>query len=289
MLYLDGVRVANEVEKLCASVYQKYLMRHPQPIALGVLRVGENPASILYIQRKKKVAERLGFIFQERIFSEHESQEKILDSMNQWLPDLDGLIIQLPLPHGHDSASYLSAVPVGKDVDGLNPNFRKFVACTPLGCLFLLTYYDINVHGQHCVIVGKSDLVGRPLAELLMQQQATVTVTHKYTKNLSFFTQQAEILFVCAGHKHLIQQKDVQEHAIVIDIGIHQTDDGITGDVSPDIKVRAISPVPGGIGPLTVMGLMWNTLTAAFEKHGESLSLSWLLHQLELANDCKIF
>ncbi len=242
---------------------------------MGVLSIGENPASKVYIGRKKAIATELGFDFLELRFSQDTQQETVINHLKRTLDQVHGMIVQLPIVPEPDARSYLSAIPWDKDVDGLNPMITgPMTPCTPLGCWFLLKHYGISVKGKNCVIVGRSHLVGRPLAKILLDHHATVTVAHSHTPDLPSVTRKADILFVATGARHLITQEYVQPQTIVIDIGIHRGANGIlTGDVSPDVYpiVRAYSPVPGGVGPMTVISLMWNTLKAAFLTRGIAL------------------
>lgn len=288
MIYLNGAIVAKQLEIICQIEHERYKKLFGHPAHMGVISVGENEASQIYIGHKKAKAEQLGFVFQSKNFAKETSADLIIDHIKSWDKSVHGMILQLPVSEGHDSASYLKAIPPEKDIDGLNPcSTVGMIPCTPLGCLLMLKYYGISLEGSHCVVVGRSRLVGIPLANLLLNNNATVTVTHSYTKDLPSLTRQADILFVCAGKKHLITTDYVNEKTIVIDIGIHRTENGITGDVDPEVykKVKGVSPVPGGVGPMTVMSLMWNTLRAAFLAKSISLSVDDLLKRMPLFDD----
>lgn len=286
--WLKGKPPAQFLEDYCALQHTRYQKTYHQRASLGVVRIGENPASLVYIQHKRVMAEKIGFSFREHIFSADTPPSAVLELLAQWNadPHLHGILLQLPVPAPHRADTYLSCISPEKDVDGLNPKSPKnqpFIPCTPLGCLILLTYYKVPLSGSHSVIIGRSKLVGLPLARLLLRHNSTVTVTHRHTTNLSNLTRQADILCVCAGQPWLIQEEDISSHTIILDIGIHRRKDGsLVGDVHPlaQKKAKAVTPVPGGIGPMTVRGLMWNTLRAAFRGQGEDLHLTDLLHIL---------
>lgn len=288
---LNGNIAAKSLQTHLHSLHTWYQSTFHHPVHLGVLLVGDHPASRIYIQRKKKVAEQLGLQFTCWSFAKDTDSNEILDTLHHHLNDVHGAIVQLPIYPVQDARQYVSAIPPHKDVDGLNPkSIGQFTACTPLGCWFLLQHYGISVQGTRCVVVGRSRLVGRPLAQLLLDHDATVTIGHSYTQDLASLTQTADILFVATGVPHLITPPCVNPNSIVIDIGIHRTEHGIEGDVSPDVYplVRSYSPVPGGIGPMTVTALMWNTLKSAFAQQGIPLNdndcgRAWLAHHRSCA------
>ena len=263
-----------------------------RPPGLAVVRVGSDPASIIYVDRKKKMTESLGFFFEEHVLSAQITPRGLSQKI-AFLNEssfIDGIILQLPLPGGHDPTPYLSMIDPIKDVDGLHPlnrgllyseNALGFIPCTPWGCLELLRHYGYVLEGKSVVVVGRSVLVGRPLAALLIRENATVTLAHSYTKDLAEITSRADFLFVAAGQKLLIEPQHVKQGAVVVDIGIHRLDRKLVGDVdyaelldSGILRGGAISPVPGGVGPLTVLGLMHNTLLAAFQRCAISFPVS---------------
>ncbi len=268
---LDGTVAAAAIQKRCFLLHQHYQKKFGQSVSLGVLSIGDSAASKIYIGRKKTIAKALGFNFLEICFPQDTPRESVMVQLNRALKKVHGMIVQLPVVPESDARFYLSSIPWDKDVDGLNPMITgPMTPCTPLGCWFLLKHYGISVKGKNCVIVGRSYLVGRPLAKILLDHHATVTVTHSHTPDLPSVTNKADILFVAAGARHLITPKYVQPDTIVLDIGIHRTPNGLTGDVRPDVYpiVHTYSPVPGGVGPMTVIALMWNTLKAAFLTKG---------------------
>ncbi len=273
--WLRGLPPARLLEKICKEKHLFYQEKYGgSTVGLGILRIGDDPASLIYVQRKRAMAEKLGFTFYEKVFVTDTDPQEIFHTIEQWnhTPNIHGMIFQLPIPQPHISKTYLQAIAVHKDVDGIHPTQKSpFTPCTPLGCMALLKYYAISLKGKNSVIIGRSHLVGLPLAHLLLQKNSTITIAHRYTKNLPELTQKADIICVCAGQPHLLTSKHISPHAIILDIGINRRDQKIVGDVHPDAahKACAITPVPGGIGPMTVRSLMWNTLKAAFYQKGE--------------------
>ncbi len=284
MISLKGGPVAQILQTFCHQWHQRYQDLYGKSVGLGVLRIGEDPSSSVYIAHKQRMAERLGYAFYAHSFSTSTPQEEVLQAIASWSKraDIHGMILQLPIPVPHCAATYLAALPPHKDVDGLSPA-ALFTPCTPLGCLFLLQAYKIPLRGAHALIVGRSALVGRPLGLLLLDQDATVTFTHSHTPDLASLTRTADLLCVCAGIPHLITLDHVRAQTTILDIGIHRTSEKtLTGDVSPDVfgHIHALSPVPGGVGPMTVMGLMLNTLRAAFLAENALLPLEPLMDAL---------
>jgi methylenetetrahydrofolate dehydrogenase (NADP+)/methenyltetrahydrofolate cyclohydrolase len=230
---------------------------------------------------KKKACDRAGFYSVTHEMPDDISQDAIIKTimMMNDNPNIDGILIQLPLPSHIDTTKILEVVTPSKDVDGFHPfnvgrlttGLDGFVPCTPLGVMELLAEYNIDPKGKDAVIVGASNIVGKPMAALLLNANATVTVTHIFTKDLKAHTLQADILLVGAGVINLIREDMVKDDAIVIDIGINRTDDGrLVGDVDYDAvapKTSYITPVPGGVGPMTISMLLSNTLKAA-KNHG---------------------
>ena len=283
-MILNGQKAATHLETYCTHLHELYQKRYHRPVSLTIVRIGEDPASKIYITQKKKVAQKLGFLFQEKVFSKESAPGDISKAIDKMEKSSSGIIVQLPVPPEHSPIPYLSAIPPHKDVDGLNPVYKsRFIACTPLGCLLLLKYHNLCVQGKHALVIGRSHLVGRPLAELLLSHNATVSIAHSYTRDLPLLTQQADFIFVAAGVKHLITPLHVHPKNILIDVGIHKTETGLAGDINPEVypKVKAYSPVPGGVGPMTVGALMYNTLCAAFASEGALLPLSECFHFMQ--------
>ncbi len=253
------------------------------PHLVAVL-VGDHPASKVYVRNKLRACERLGIQSSVRSLPENTTQETLLNLIQELNEDrtITGILVQLPLPEAIDSEAVIKAIAPEKDVDGFHPvnlgllaaGTPAIVPATPWGIVRLLKFYRIETEGKHCVVVGRSRIVGRPLSILLSSKpwNATVTLCHSRTKNLADYTQQADILIVAAGKRHLIRSEHVKKDAVVIDVGIHRVEDAshkkgyrLTGDVDFDDvvdKVKAITPVPGGVGPMTVAALMENTLKA---------------------------
>lgn len=287
-MILDGTKAAAFLKTLLESRASALKKSKGITPVLAALRVGNDPASQVYLSRKKKIAESLSFGFQDYFFPEETSLAQIQDCLarlNQ-APNIHGILIQLPLPQAIDPFHLISLLNPEKDVDGLHPlnngklllgkNNTSFIPCTPLGCMMLLKFFGLDVKGKEAVVVGRSILVGKPLALLLLHEQATVTIAHSYTPNLMEITARADYLFVAAGKQGLIRASHVKPGACVIDIGIHRTPSGLKGDVhfeEVQKTAQAITPVPGGVGPMTVMGLMHNTLKAAYQSCGLSFQL----------------
>lgn len=274
-MIIDGRAIAQKIEQRIQSIVHKLHVRKP---ALAFIRVGEHPASHSYIRMKKKKCAEVGIVSIDREFPEEISQEKLLEeieALNQ-NPLVDGILIQLPLPHQIQTHVVLSAIDPTKDVDGFHPlNVGKlligqsdgFFPCTPYGIVLLLSHSGIDPSGKHVVILGRSNIVGKPLAALLMQKQegrnATVTVAHSQTRNLNALCRSADILVAAMGVPQFVTEEMVQKSAVVIDVGINRVDGKIVGDVDFDrvaSKCSAITPVPGGIGPMTIATLLSNTL-----------------------------
>ena len=272
MELLDGRKVKKE--KL--QQLREKLNRCEEQVGLAVIQIVEDPASSVYVRQKEKMANDLGYYFKHIKLSENVTEEEVLSLIDQLNEDnlIDGILVQMPIPKHLDSKKIQNRVHYLKDVDGLTDinagrlihNQDTLVPCTPMGIMTLLEYYGIEVSGKNVVIVGRSDLVGKPLAALMTNQDATVTICHSKTKNLSTYTKQADILVVAVGKSNLIREKDVKEEAIIIDVGINRLEDGkLCGDVdfeSVSRKASYITPVPGGVGQMTVYELGNNTYKA---------------------------
>ena len=243
---------------------------------LAVILVGEDPASQVYVKNKKKACEYCGIRSLSYELPADTTEEKLLKliaELNE-RPDVNGILVQLPLPKGIDEDRVLDAISPDKDVDGFHPvNVGKlsigkkgFVSCTPAGVIQLLKRSGIEISGKECVVVGRSNIVGKPMSMLLLQENGTVTVCHSRTKDLKEVTKRADILVVAIGKPKFIDASYVKEGAVVIDVGIHRQDDGkLCGDVdyaSVEPVASAITPVPGGVGPMTIAMLMYNCLAS---------------------------
>jgi len=267
-IILDGKKTAEKLsEKLKEQV--KKLDKKPK---LAVLLVGDNPASLIYVNSKLKKAQNIGFETVLEHFPEDTDEVIILEKISDWniSDDITGILVQLPLPKHLNKEKILNEIDVEKDVDGLtNANSGRFYTgnkncitpCTTRGIEMLLDEYGIDVEGRHAVVVGRSNLVGKPTAQMLLNRNATVTICHSKTKNLDSIIKTADILVSAVGEK-IINGKILKENCVVIDVGIIRTPDSkITGDVDFNSALghaSFISPVPGGVGPMTVVALMWN-------------------------------
>ena len=249
---------------------------------LAVIIVGDNPASRIYVNHKKKDCEECGIYSEEYALPEQAAQKELLELIDvlNGREDIDGILCQLPLPEQFDEKAVLEAIDPGKDVDCFHPyNVGKlmigepvFLPCTPAGVMEMLDEYGIDPKGKHCVVVGRSNIVGKPQAMLLLHRHATVTICHSRTPDLGAVTRQADILVAAVGKRDLITADMVKEGAVVIDVAMNKKEDGkLCGDVAyAEVAEKAsyITPVPGGCGPMTRVMLLQNTLTAA-RTHGK--------------------
>jgi len=240
---------------------------------LAVILIGEFAPSQIYVRNKEKNSKEVGIssniIKYSKDVTEEEVLKKIKDLNND--NDVSGILVQLPLPNQIDKKKIINAIDPLKDVDGFNPvnvgnlasGYKAIVPCTPLGCLMLLKNVEKNLSGKHAVIIGRSNLNGKPMAQLLLKENCTVTISHSKTKNLKEECLKADILIAAVGVANLIKKDWVKEGSIIIDVGINKQGDKIVGDVSFEEvkdKVKAITPVPGGVGPMTIACLLKNTL-----------------------------
>ncbi len=250
---------------------------------LAVIIVGDNPASRVYVNNKKKSCEELGIKSLEFALPAETTEEellRIIDDLNKD-EDVDGILCQLPLPSHICEKNVINSISPEKDVDAFHPENvghimigdYTFLPCTPAGVMEMLKEYKIDVSGKNCVVVGRSNIVGKPMTMLLLKENATVTVCHSRTKDLTSFTKQADVLVSAVGKPGLITADMVKEDAVVIDVAINRLENGkLCGDVDfENVKEKAsyITPVPGGVGPMTIATLMKNTVTAAEIRKGE--------------------
>lgn len=271
MELLDGKVLANDIlDKLSLKV--KQLDTAPN---LVVIQVGNDPASSVYVRNKERTAERVGINSETVKLSKHITQDELLEIIDKYNNDslVNGILVQLPLPEHINEQTILEAISPVKDVDGFHPlnvgklniGQKQMIPSTPAGIMELLKANHIELEGKHVVIVGRSNIVGKPLAHLLLEANATVTIAHSRTKNLKQLTQMADILVVAVGQPELITKDYVKTGAVVIDVGINRTESGLKGDVdfnNVKSKVAAITPVPGGVGPMTIAMLMNQTYQA---------------------------
>ena len=277
MKLLDGRLVADELLESLKPKAKKY-----QP-SLTVISVGEDSASKVYIRQKRLACEKIGIKYAEVCFEDNVSQTELLDKISELNKNekVSGIIVQLPLPNHLYVPKVIRAIDPKKDVDGfhaynlgkmfLSSEFEDLPPATPAGIIRLLDYYKINIQGKEIVVVGHSNIVGKPISTMLLNRDATVTTCHIYTTDLKLHTQRADIIIVAVGKPNLITADMVKEGVIVVDVGINRLTDGkLVGDVDFDEvskKAEYISPVPGGVGPMTVASLIANVVRAA-ERQG---------------------
>lgn len=275
-MLLDGKIVAKEL-KLDLKEKVSKLKRKPH---LAVVLVGNDPASETYVNSKKKQTEALGMISTVIHTDESLSQNDLLDIVDKLNNDntVDGILVQLPLPKHIDASIIIERIDVNKDVDGLHPlnvgylrnDIPNLIPCTPKGIMTLLKYYEIEISGKNALVIGRSQLVGKPISSLLMKENATVTVAHSKTRNIDQLIANSDIIVVAIGVKEMIKASQLREDQVVIDVGIHRDENGLTGDVEKAAydKVQYITPVPGGVGPLTIASLLENTYIAYMKREG---------------------
>lgn len=276
MQLLDGKALSAKIEKTVADEVKVLKSKTGLVPGLAVILVGQDPASAAYVHMKKKACDRVGFYSVTHEMPQDISQdaiEKTITMMND-NPNIDGILIQLPLPPQIDTTKILELVEPSKDVDGFHPynvgrlttGLDGFVPCTPLGVMELLNEYNIDVKGKNCVVVGASNIVGKPMASLLLNANATVEICHIFTDDLKKHTLNADMIFVGVGVINLIKEDMVKDGAVIIDIGINRAESGkLVGDVDFEKvskKCSYITPVPGGVGPMTIAMLLSNTLKA---------------------------
>jgi len=280
---LNGKEVAESIINRLADEIKTMSVKP----GLAVILVGDNPASQVYVSSKKKTCEKMGMASFEYILPATTIEEDLIDvivDLNQ-NPDVHGILLQLPLPKGLDSDKMLSLISAEKDVDGFHPisvgkllqGLPTFKSCTPFGVMEILKYYGISPEGKHVVIIGRSNIVGKPLAAMMLSESATVTICHSKTKNLEEITRQADILCAAIGRPNFVTASMVKPGAVVIDVGINRVTDAstekgyrIVGDVDYTQVApiaSAITPVPGGVGPMTIAMLMANTVFSAKQVH----------------------
>jgi methylenetetrahydrofolate dehydrogenase (NADP+) / methenyltetrahydrofolate cyclohydrolase len=279
---LDGKAAAGEVRSEVASEVAE-LKERGVPVRLDVVLVGKDPASVTYVASKERDSEEVGIESRVHRFAADVSQAELaglVEQLNEY-EAVSGFFIQLPLPEGLDPLSLISRISPAKDVDGLSPEsagrlavgLPSLLPCTPHGIIQLLKRNGVELAGREAVVVGRSNLVGKPLAQLLLRENATVTVCHSRTRDLREVTRRAEVLVVAAGRREMVGAEHVREGAVVVDVGIHRREEGgLVGDVrfeEVDRVASYITPVPGGVGPMTRAMLLHNTVRAAQMTEGE--------------------
>jgi len=283
---LDGKTVATRIQANLAEAIDRFVQAGQRPPGLAVIMVGDNPASAAYVRNKERACERVGIASFGQHLSSTASQGELLLQIQQLNQDdrVDGILVQLPLPDHLDAITLLHAIDPDKDVDGLHPlNMGRLVrgeaglrSCTPYGVMRLLSEYNIDPAGQQALVLGRSILVGKPMALMLLEANATVTVAHSRTKDLPTLTRQADILVAAVGRPGMITADTVKPGAVVIDVGINRVEvpggkAKLVGDVdfaTVAPMASAITPVPGGVGPMTVAMLLENTVKSYQMKMG---------------------
>ena len=270
---IDGKQISAQIKDELKERVEKENLE----VTLAVIQVGNDPASTVYVGNKKKACEYIGIRSLAYELPEETPEEELLQLIKELndRDDVNGILVQLPLPAHMDEDKVIQTISPKKDVDGFHPQSvgalsigqPGFVSCTPAGVIQLLKRTGVEIDGKECVIVGRSNIVGKPMALLMLRENATVTVCHSHTKDLKEVTKRADILIVAIGKPKFITKEYVKDGAVVIDVGIHRGADGkLCGDVDYDDVAPityAITPVPGGVGPMTIISLMKNTLKAA--------------------------
>ena len=273
---IDGKQISTDIKESLKVEVAK-LKEKGINCVLAVIQVGEDPASKVYVRNKKRACEYIGIESISYELPEKTTQEELLEIIDKLNDDekVNGILCQLPLPKHIDEDVVIKRISPQKDVDGFHPENvgalvigqKGFVSCTPAGIIELLKRSNIDIDGKHCVIVGRSNIVGKPMALLMLRENATVTVCHSHTKNLKGITKTADILIVAIGKPKFINEEYDKDGAVVIDVGIHrQENKKLCGDVDFDSvcdKTSAITPVPGGVGPMTIAMLMHNCVEGA--------------------------
>ncbi len=274
---IDGKKVSEHIRAQIADGVEKLKSETGVTPGLAAVLVGDDPASEIYVRNKRKACANAGMYSEEHKLPAETTEQELLilvDNLNND-PNIHGILVQLPLPDHINETKILRAVTPLKDVDGFHPynvgllveGNPRFVSCTPHGIIKMLEFYNIDITGKQAIIVGRSNIVGKPVSMLLLHRHATVTICHSRTKPLDEVTRRADILVAAIGRANFITADMVKEGAVVIDVGINRNEDGkLTGDVDFEAvsqKASYITPVPGGVGPMTISMLLWNTLESA--------------------------
>jgi len=273
---IDGTATARQVREDVAKGVAELVAAGGAPPGLATVLIGDDPASEVYVRNKRRACVAAGMRDLHQHLPADVSQEEAASLLDELAadPGVSGILLQLPTPAHLDASALLARIPAGKDVDGLTTANAGLLAqgrpglrpCTPSGVITLLDQYDVPLAGAHAVVVGRSVLVGKPMAQLLIERNATVTVCHSRTRGLAGECRRADVLVVAAGVPALIGASGVKPGATVIDVGIHRGEHGLRGDIDFDTAAQVaglITPVPGGVGPMTIAMLLANTLTAA--------------------------
>jgi methylenetetrahydrofolate dehydrogenase (NADP+)/methenyltetrahydrofolate cyclohydrolase len=270
---IDGKLVSEKIRNVIKEKAQRIQKEFSRVPGLAAVLVGEDPASQIYVRNKRRSCEDVG------IYSEEHKLLSLIDKLNND-NKINGILVQLPLPSHINESLVLNSVSPEKDVDGFHPinagylfeGQPKFIPCTPHGIIKMLEFYNVEIEGKNAVVLGRSNIVGKPAAILLLQKNATVTICHSRTRNLNEVLKNADIIVAAIGKAHFVKKEMVKEGAVIIDVGINRLENGkLAGDVDFD-GVREvcslITPVPGGVGPMTITMLLWNTLKSLEESIG---------------------
>jgi len=274
---IDGKKVSEHIRGQIARGVEKLKSETGITPGLAAVLVGDDPASEIYVRNKRKACANAGMYSEEHKLSPETTEQELLDLIDRLNDDanIHGILVQLPLPDHINETKVLRAVTPLKDVDGFHPynvgllveGNPRFISCTPHGIIKMLEFYNIDITGKEAVVVGRSNIVGKPVSMLLLHRHATVTICHSRTKPLDEVTRRADILVAAIGRANFITADMVKEGAVVIDVGINRNEEGkLTGDVDYEgvsQKASYITPVPGGVGPMTISMLLWNTLESA--------------------------
>lgn len=276
MIILNGSTVAEAKGKQTRKRAEAFLKKYGRQPGLAVVIVGDDPASHVYVKNKVKACEKNGIRSFHHHLKEAATEEEVIKLVERLNDDreVDAMLVQIPLPKHLNSDRILAHIRPNKDADGLTienlgllfAGRPRVTPCTPRGVIEILKHYDISIAGKDCVVVGRSQIVGRPMAQLLLLEDASVDVVHSKTRDLAEHTKRADIVVVAAGKPRFLGAKDFKEGAVVIDVGIHRLFSGLCGDVRYEelqAHVHAATPVPGGVGPMTIAMLLDNTLTLA--------------------------
>lgn len=280
---ISGTQLASQIKSNVAQQISQYVAQGKRAPGLAVILVGADPASQVYVGSKRKSCAEIGITSQSYDLPETTTEQALLELIEELNQDIevDGILVQLPLPKHIDSTKVIEQISPEKDVDGFHPynvgrlcqRIPTLRACTPYGVMKLLETTGISFYGKHAVIVGASNIVGRPMALELLLAGCTVTVTHRFTEDLASHIRQADILVVAVGKPKFIKGEWIKEGAVVVDVGINRLEGKLVGDVEFDVAAQRasyITPVPGGVGPMTVAMLMQNTLSAYEKQQGDA-------------------
>ena len=288
---IDGKQIAADLRASTKELVTEFIDKYNKAPTLAVVLVGEDPASQVYVKTKTKMAKEIGMNVEDHFFETTVSETDLLDLIHKLnsSKDVNGILVQLPLPDHIDSRVIIDAIDPAKDADGFHAiNVgrnsiggdllkKTFTPCTPLGCYLMLKRHISDLKGMHAVIIGRSNIVGKPMAQLLLEESCTVSIVHSKTKNIEEMTRQGDIVVAAVGRPLMVKKDWIKPGAVVIDVGINRIDDPETGktklvgDVDYDGVAEvasAITPVPGGVGPMTIACLLKNTVDAALRQQG---------------------